>query len=164
MIVVSDATPLISLMKINRLDLLEELFAEVVIPQAVYDELTRNPAFETEADVIMECRFIKSRRVTDERAVSILGNTTFLDQGESEAIILAEELKAELLLLDEYKARRVAEQRKVSITGTLGVILEAFDEGLLTASDVRQCIVSLRQKKRWIGEALLEMVRQHIGS
>ena len=112
----------------------------------------------------MNCEFIKSRRVADERAVTILRNTTSLDQGESEAIILAEELQAELLLLDEHKARHVAEQRNVFVTGTLGVILAAFDEGLLTASDVRQCIAALRQKKRWIGEDLFEMVRQHIGS
>ena len=163
MIVISDATPLISLLKINRLNLLEKLFGEVVIPQAVYDELTRNPSFEAEANVIRKSVFVKSERITNESAVRILRNTASLDHGESEAIILAEELKAELLLLDEYKARRVAEQRKISVTGTLGVILEAFDEGLLTASDVRQCIEGLRQTKRWIGEALFAMVRQHIG-
>ena len=50
MIVVSDTTPLISLLKINRIDLLEKLFGDVLIPQAVFDELTVNERFRLEAD------------------------------------------------------------------------------------------------------------------
>lgn len=52
MIVVSDTTPLISLLKINRLDLLEKLFGEVLIPVAVFDELTVDKRFELEAEQI----------------------------------------------------------------------------------------------------------------
>ena len=59
MIVISDTTPLISLLKIGRLDLLRELFSEVVIPQAVYDELTFAPRFQAEADMIKNSVFIK---------------------------------------------------------------------------------------------------------
>ncbi len=49
MIVISDTTPLISLLKINRLDLLEKLFGQVQIPQGVFSELTENPRFQCEA-------------------------------------------------------------------------------------------------------------------
>ncbi len=52
MIVVSDTTPLISLLKIDRIGLLEKLFGQVLIPQAVYDELTTDERFELEADQI----------------------------------------------------------------------------------------------------------------
>ena len=45
MIVVSDTTPLISLLKISRLDLLEKLFGEVLIPAAVFNELTTDERF-----------------------------------------------------------------------------------------------------------------------
>ena len=54
MIVVSDTTPLISLLKINRLDLLEKLFGDVLIPQAVFDELTDDERFRLEADQIRQ--------------------------------------------------------------------------------------------------------------
>ena len=50
MIVVSDATPIISFLKINRLDILNKLFGEVLLPEAVYEELTSNSAFQEEAD------------------------------------------------------------------------------------------------------------------
>lgn len=52
MTIVSDTTPLISLIKINRLDLLEKLFHEVLIPEAVYRELTTNQSFALEAEEV----------------------------------------------------------------------------------------------------------------
>ena len=58
MIVVSDTTPLISLLKINRIDLLEKLFGDVLIPQAVFDELTVDERFRLEADEISQKKFI----------------------------------------------------------------------------------------------------------
>ena len=64
MIVVSDTTPLISLLKINRLDLLKKLFGDVLIPQAVFDELTDDERFRLEADLIREKKFIVVKPVT----------------------------------------------------------------------------------------------------
>ncbi len=162
MIVVSDTTPLISLMKINRLGLLRDIFSAVMIPGAVYDELTSNPRFETEASVIRTSDFIQIREVADERAVRILREVALLDQGESEAIVLTEEINADLLLLDEYRGRSVAKRMGVKLTGTIGIILEAFDKGLLTKTDVLLCLDGLRHNKRRISEALFEAVKRHI--
>ncbi|MBO4760023.1 MAG: hypothetical protein J5505_08190 [Spirochaetaceae bacterium] len=58
MIVVSDTTPIISLIKINRLDLLEKLFKEVLIPDAVFSELTTNTIFADEAEIVKASSFI----------------------------------------------------------------------------------------------------------
>lgn len=58
MIVVSDTTPLISLLKISRLDLLEKLFGEVLIPSAVFNELTTDERFQLEANQIRQEKFI----------------------------------------------------------------------------------------------------------
>ena len=76
MIVVSDATPVISLLKINQLNLLHGLFQEVLIPQAVYDELTLNPAFEKEAIQIKECTFITKVEVGQESSVNLFQRVT----------------------------------------------------------------------------------------
>ena len=94
MIVVSDTTPLISLLKIKRVDLLKELFGEVLIPQAVFDELTSDKRFQVEADQICQKEFIFVKRVNVPESVNILKRATGLDQGESEAIVLTDELKA----------------------------------------------------------------------
>lgn len=71
MIVVSDTTPLISLLKINRIDLLEKLFGDVLIPQAVFDELTVNERFRLEADEIRQKIFIVVKPVNNPESASI---------------------------------------------------------------------------------------------
>ena len=110
MIVVSDTTPLISLLKISRLDLLEKLFGEVLIPSAVFNELTTDERFQLEANQIRQEKFIVVKEVNNLESVSILKRATGLDQGESEAIVLTDELNAELLLMDEAKGRNVSSQ------------------------------------------------------
>lgn len=78
MIVVSDTTPLISLLKINRIDLLEKLFGDVLIPQAVFDELTVDERFRLEADQIRQTKFIAVKPVNNPESASILKRATGL--------------------------------------------------------------------------------------
>lgn len=117
---VSDTTPLISLLKIKRVDLLKELFGEVLIPQAVFDELTSDKRFQVEADQICQKEFIFVKRVNVPESVNILKRATGLDQGESEAIVLTDELKADILLMDEARGRNVSAQMGLSIMETIG--------------------------------------------
>ena len=123
MIVVSDTTPLISLLKISRLDLLEKLFGEVLIPSAVFNELTTDERFQLEANQIRQEKFIVVKEVNNLESVSILKRATGLDQGESEAIVLTDELNAELLLMDEAKGRNVSSQMGLQIMGTIGILM-----------------------------------------
>ena len=94
MIIISDTTPLISLMKIGQLNLLNQLFGEVQIPSAVFDELVSNSRFPEESQQIRECTFIKKVSVTDIDSVNLLRRSTGLDAGESEAIILSDSIDA----------------------------------------------------------------------
>ena len=80
MIVVSDTTPLISLLKISRIDLLEKLFGDVLIPQAVFDELTADERFQLEANRIRQTKFIAVKPVNNPESASILKRATGLDQ------------------------------------------------------------------------------------
>ena len=79
MIVISDTTPLITLMKIGHLDLLEKIFGEIQIPEAVYVELTSNPKFQSESNQIKKCPFIHVKKTSDNRAVNLLRRATGLD-------------------------------------------------------------------------------------
>ena len=72
MIVVSDTTPIISLLKINQLDLLQKLFGKVMIPGAVYDELISNPRYETEANLIISSEYISRVSVAENESVRLL--------------------------------------------------------------------------------------------
>lgn len=152
MIVVSDTTPLISLLKINRIDLLEKLFGQVLIPQAVFDELTVDERFKLEADQIRRKQFIKVKAVKNPESASILKRATGLDQGESEAIILTDEQNADVLLMDEAKGRAVSLQMGFKIMGTIGILMAAYEESELTADEVRECVDGLQRAGRHIGQ------------
>lgn len=158
MIVVSDTTPLISLLKINRIDLLEKLFGDVLIPQAVFDELTVDERFRLEADQIRQKKFIVVKPVNNPESASILKRATGLDQGESEAIVLTDELKADLLLMDEAKGRNVSAQMGLRIMGTIGILMAAYEEHELTSDEVRECVDGLQRAGRHIGQRHYQML------
>lgn len=158
MIVVSDTTPLISLLKINRLDILEKLFGKVLIPLAVFNELTVDERFRLEADQIRRKKFIVVKAVNNPESASILKRATGLDQGESEAIVLTDELKADLLLMDEAKGRNVSTQMGIRIMGTIGILMAAYEEHELTSDEIKQCIDKLQRAGRHIGQRHYQML------
>lgn len=158
MIVVSDTTPLISLLKIERLDLLKRLFGNVLIPQAVYEELTVDERFSMEAEQLRQKDFIKVHPVKNAESVSILKRATGLDQGESEAIVLTDEMKADLLLMDEAKGRAVSNEMGFRIMGTIGVLMAAFEEHELTSDEVKECVSGLQRAGRHIGQRHYQML------
>ena len=162
MIVVSDTTPLISMLKINRLELLEKLYGSVLIPKAVFNELTSNENYQAEADTIFQSKFIERREVLNTQAVKILQTLTTLDLGESEAIILSQEVKADVLLMDESKGRKIAKQLNIPLSGALGILIDSFDAGLLTKNEVSKCLDILQQAGRRISGQLINKVRDYI--
>ena len=113
MIVISDTTPILSLLKAGRLDLLQKLYESVIIPEAVYNELTINPLFKDEKEKIAGCPFLRVEKAENLKSVRILRDVTGLDAGESEALIIYDEKQADLLLIDEHKGRSVAKRMSV---------------------------------------------------
>ncbi len=162
MIVVSDTTPLISFLKIGHLDLLQKLFGEVQIPEAVFHELTENKKFFHEAEQIKNCFFIQVVEVKEYQFVNLLRRATGLDLGESEAIILSDSIHADLLLMDEVKGREVAEEMQINIMGTIGLLMAAYQNGLITAKEAEECIRILRASGRHIGERYFQMLLENM--
>ncbi len=155
MIVISDSTPLISLMKAARLEILESLFQEVFIPEAVFSELTVNPKYAAEAELIRKSPFIKVVSVKEKKAVDIHRRASGLDLGESEAIVYADDNKADVLLMDEAKGRQVAKAMGIYIMGTVGVLLFAYDQKVLSDIDVEEALERLKKSERHIGDDIL---------
>ena len=163
MIVISDTTPIISLMKANRLDLLRKLYGKVLIPNAVYKELTENATFAKEAKIIKDIDYLTVVAVENEKSVSVLRNVTGLDAGESEALIMYDEQKADLLLMDEHKGRSVAKQLNVRHIGTVGVLLLAYDKGMIQQDDVKDCLDTMLANNIRLDRKLCNVVMEHIG-
>jgi uncharacterized protein len=124
MIVVSDTSPITALLAAKEADLLKKLFGEVVIPKAVEAELLRtHPELPP---------WLRVQAVIDLSKASFYA--TSVDRGEAEAIALAEELRADHLLIDERKGRRLAQQRGVPVIGLLGVVLLAKHAKLISSA------------------------------
>lgn len=132
MILVLDSSALITLARIGRLDVLRQFAAGTIhIPEAVYDEVvTQSPNRPGSAD-IAQARWITVTRVQDRSAVDRLQNR--VGHGEAEAIVLAGELGADLLILDDATARRMAEAEGRAVLGLLGLLIHAKERGLINS-------------------------------
>ena len=156
MIIISDTTPIISLIKINRLDLLEKLFVEVLIPNAVFKELTTNNLFTNEAEIVKKSSFLKVSSVQNQKSLQLLQAVSGLDDGESEAIILADELKSNILLMDERKGRKVAQKLGIKITGTIGILIQAYNEGMISDVEVKSYLNQLKNTNIRLSDSLIQ--------
>jgi hypothetical protein len=155
--VVCNAGPLITLAKISRLHLLRDLFGQITIPQAVYDEVVLRGSGRVGALEIRDAAWILVRSAGDRLSITLLREE--LGLGESEAIVLAQEINASWLLLDDALARRKANRIGIPVVGTLGVLLMAKDTGLISA--VRPALDDLgktdfRASQRVLDEVLLK--------
>jgi uncharacterized protein len=123
--VVSDTGPIIALAQIGQLDRLYDLFGQILIPPAVQAEIKD----ETSIAAMNAAGWIQVKPVQAAVAVQLLREE--LDAGESEAIVLAQEVDADLSLFDERAATRKARKLGLKTIGTLGVILMAKNQGLI---------------------------------
>lgn len=148
MIVVSDATPLNILIRIEAVGVLPVLFGSIIVPPAVSLELSRPATPATVRDWISHAPGWLSVR-PPERAIPDLG----VDAGEAEAISLALELCADFVLIDDKKARRAARAQGLTVTGTLAVLETAAARGLL---DLPEAVERLRASDFQIAGRLLD--------
>ena len=128
-IIISDAGPLISLAKTDQLFLLKELFEQVLIPKAVYNELSLD-SHHKETDFLNQAIIDKWLKVVTPQKKPSKLILDILDLGESEAITVAKEMKIPLLI-DELKGRKVAKKENVKIIGSIGILLIAKKTSLL---------------------------------
>ncbi|MDX2305088.1 MAG: DUF3368 domain-containing protein [Microscillaceae bacterium] len=127
MIIISDTTTITNLWKIVRLDILRQLYGVVIIPKAVWDELTAIPQ---QAIDLVQQNWIQ---------VQLPNNQAFfyqllqeLDEGESEAIALSVELNADYLIIDETLGRKKARSLQIKVIGLLGILLLAKQQNLIS--------------------------------
>ncbi|RJS82849.1 DUF3368 domain-containing protein [Methanophagales archaeon] len=143
--IVSNSSPLIALAKIGKLNILRD---DIVIPKAVFDEITKpekeyvKELYEWGKDKIIE---VKNRKAVEYLELMI-------DGGEAETIVLAEELNADAVLIDDLKARKIATLRGLNIIGTIGVLLDAKERGFI--NEVKPLLEELMKRKIRISKEL----------
>lgn len=159
MIVVSDASPLVTLARIRRLGLLPELYGRVIVPEAVWNEIVFVSAEKAGSAELRSAAWLEHRVVQDSAAVAAL--RTLLDQGESEAIVLSQEVNADLLLIDERAGRDTAKSRGLRVTGLLGLLAEAKHRGFITR--LAPVIEEVRAADFRISDELVRRVLEQAG-
>ena len=157
MIVVANAGPLIALARVGRFDLLQSLYGQLYIPPAVRDEVLTSGFGRPGAEEVGMASWIHIVDVRDVTAVQLLRER--LDAGESEAIVLAIQLDASLLLIDEARGRRVAEARGLNKTGTIGTLIAAKKWGLILEvtpllDDLRTAGFRMDEELYWMSQML----------
>jgi predicted nucleic acid-binding protein len=150
--VIINATPLIALAAIGRLHLLQDLFGEVIVPQAVYREVAVAGATKPDADTWATAHWLRIMTPDQEAAFDAL--LLGLDAGEMEVLLLARQIAPDWVLIDERQARRVAFALGLPVKGTLGILLSAVIVGFLSKEQALSDLQSLldqgiRISPRW---------------
>jgi len=140
--VVANSSVLIFLSKIGLLGILRKLFEEVFIPDAVYREVVIEGGERPGATEVKNASWIRTISIKDHAFANHLKQE--IDDGEAEAIVLALEIKADAVLLDDADARRIARTLGLNVKGTIGVLLLAWRRGLL--DDIKEKIEELMEK------------------
>ena len=161
MIVVSDTSPLRYLAALGGIEWLPLLFEEVACPPEVIAEcLHRSAPPELRAWASSPPSWL--RIVPVSATTHSLGSGVVLGSGETAALLLAREIKADLLLMDERKGRAVAGRMGLAVTGTIGVLVEAALRGLI---DFDEFIGVLRTKTNfWADDAVIAAARRRVAS
>ena len=150
MIVVADTSPINYLVLIKEIEILPMLYGKVVIPQKVRDELLRPVAPEiVRTWTAQPPAWLEVRTPANSAEPSL----STLDPGERDAIMLAAELRADQLIVDDREGRRLAEERGITVIGTLGVLKEAATLGLL---DLRACVACLQTTTFYVAPEVLK--------
>ena len=142
MLVISNTSPLTNLAAIGHFDLLRPLYGELLIAEAVWEELNAGGQAWPGRDAVADAAWIVRRAVVNRPLVTALRER--LDPGEAETIALAVECPPPFVLMDEKEGRRTAQRLGLKTVGVVGVLLEAKARGLI--AEVGPLLERLRQE------------------
>jgi predicted nucleic acid-binding protein len=156
-LVVSDTGPLNYLLLCGVVDLLPALFDKVVVPPAVVAELQDEGA----PDIVRSWACALPQWV-GVRSPARVESQPDLDYGEQEAIALALEIDADVVLMDDLAARSAAKQHGLNVIGTLGLLVRAAENGLADLPTILRALAAttFRIDPKLIREALQRDARR----
>lgn len=150
---VVNSTPLIALSLVGQLDLLPALFNEILVPSSVNDEVVLQGRGRPGAKEIAQAEWLIVRKPATVSPLppELLG----LDQGELDVILLAQEVKADWVIIDEKLGRKIARAMGLQVKGTLGVLLLAHRVGLISKQEGLAAVRELAQSSVRLSDKLL---------
>ncbi len=160
MIIVSDTSPVSNLILIERLNILQKLFAEIIIPTAVDAEIRALKKFGKDLSKYETAQWIKiaaPKNLQKVRSFQIK-----LDEGEAQAITLTLEINCDLLLMDERIGTNIARQEGLQTIGLVGILIKAKEEKII--EEVREVLVDLKNTAGfWLDNKLERKILEELG-
>jgi uncharacterized protein len=153
--VVSDSSPLITLARIGCFDLLHELYGRIHIPTEVYKEVVIDGVGLPGAAEISRSDWIDVRPAQTVADLAAIAGRTGRGAGEIGTVLLAKELSADLVLIDEWKARRYAQEEGLSVVGCVGILEDLYKQGHV--SDLRNAYQQLIRNRARIDIETLQL-------
>ena len=161
--VLCNAGPLITLGKLNRLEVLSELYGEVRIPRSVYDEVVTSGLAKGASDAMTVRLFWRRRKwpIVDVPPALLASYkpSVILDAGERAVLALAQTIRYPLVLLDDEVARSEARRLGLQLRGTLGILVQACHEKILSLVQTELLIHEISTRRDiWISSKLCEQM------
>ena len=157
--VVVNTTPLIALSHVDQLDVLRRLYGEIIIPEAVYGELSIKTESICKKAVDNSLEWIRIKSINNEMAKAMY--KTQLHDGEVEVMILSKEIAADVVIIDDANAKKHAKYLGLPVTGTLGVLIKAKREGYI--NELKPIFTQMVENGIYISQSLMESCLQQVG-
>lgn len=141
-LIVADSSPLITLLNIGRIELLTKLFTHIIVPPMVAQEVERGEKPDSIWFSLQQAGFIRTTALQTDQQMAVL--LLQLDPGESEAILLADQLKLPLLI-DEKAGRKMATLMGLHITGLVGVLGALKHQGYISSQQIPDILADLEK-------------------
>ena len=157
--VVVNTTPLIALSHVGQLDILKKLYGEIIIPKAVYRELSVKIESACKKAVDRSLEWIRVENIKNQMAKTMY--KTQLHDGEVEVMILSKEIAADVVIIDDANAKKHAKYLGLPVTGTLGVLIKAKREGLI--NELKPILYQMTENGIYISQSLIELCLKQVG-
>jgi predicted nucleic acid-binding protein len=154
--VVVNTTPIISLATINHLHLFEKLFGKIIIAEAVYQEIKAKQSY---AYYQVDSPFIEVQKIQGFLYKELL--LAQLDSGEAETIILAKEIEADFVIIDENIGYKLANNAGLTTIRTLSILLKAKEKNII--SEIKPLLDEMIIKGRWYSKSVYQNFLTHAG-
>lgn len=154
-LVIADSGPIFSLVLVDKLSILDQIFSQIKIPNAVWEEITRDES----KPFVGKIKQYFNGKVQNINGINELNFV--MDFGESESVLLYQETNADFLLIDDRKARLIAENLGINCIGTLGLLSVAKDRGII--NELRPIFASFLENNRYYSMILINRILDEKG-
>ena len=152
--IISNTTPIITLLTISKLELLRDIYGKIIIPEGVYQEIEEGKNKNFYKD-LSQIDWVEIKSISDKKPLKYISD---LDKGEAEVIVLANEINADLVIIDEKTGREYAKHFRLNLTGTVGILLKAKQLGFIKL--IKPLLITMKENGIWLSQRFINQIQK----